>query len=143
MSEIGGNLFVVTATDAAQPILPLPFAADLVKVYVNLATPSASAVSTVTVKKNGTAVTPAGATVAINATKANVGIVNPYIGVNAANQSGWTDQQAATVPYTASAGGVNNVAPLASFAAGDTLQVVTALGATAAGAGITLVFEQR
>jgi hypothetical protein len=124
MSEIGGNLFVVTATDAAQPVLPLPFAADLTKVYVNLAT-AGTAASTVTVKKNTVAQTPAGVTVAIGATKANVGIVNPYIGVNVVSPA------------------VNNVAPLASFAAGDTVQVVTALGTTAAGAGITLVFEQR
>jgi hypothetical protein len=142
MSEIGGNLFVVTATDAAQPVLPLPFAADLTKVYVNLAT-AGSTNTVVNVKKNGTNVTGAAVTLANTVTKANVGIVNPYIGVNAANQSGWTDQQAATVPYTASAGGVNNVPPLASFAAGDTVQVSTALGTSAVGAGVVLVFEQR
>jgi hypothetical protein len=124
MSEIGGNLFVVTATDAAQPNLPLPFAADLTKVYVNLAT-SGSTATTVNIKKNGNATPVSTTTVAIGATKANVGIVNPYIGVNVVTPA------------------VNNVAPLASFAAGDTVQVATALGTSAVGAGITLVFEQR
>jgi hypothetical protein len=124
MSEIGGNLFVVTSTDAAQPILPLPFAADLTKVYVNLAT-SGSTATTVTIKKNTVAQTPAGVTVAIGATKANVGIVNPYIGQNIVTPA------------------VNTVAPLASFAAGDTVQAVTALGTSATGAGVVMVFEQR
>jgi hypothetical protein len=124
MSEIGGNLFVVTATDAAQPVLPLPFAADLTKVYVNLAT-AGSTNTVVNVKKNGANVTGAAVTLASTVTKANVGIVNPYVGVNVV------------------APAVNNVAPLASFAAGDTVQVSTALGTSAVGAGVTLVFEQR
>jgi hypothetical protein len=124
MSEIGGNLFVVTATDAAQPVLPLPFAADLTKVYVNL-TAAGSTATTVSIKKNGNATPVSTATVAASATKGSVGIVNPYIGVNVVTPA------------------VNNVPPLASFAAGDTVQAVTALGTTAAGAGITLVFEQR
>jgi hypothetical protein len=124
MSEIGGNLFVVTATDAAQPVLPLPFAADLTKVYVNLAT-AGSTTTTVNVKKNGTNVTGAAVALANTVTKANVGIVNPYIGVNVVTPA------------------VNTVSPLASFAAGDTVQVATALGTSAVGAGITLVFEQR
>jgi hypothetical protein len=124
MSEIGGNLFVVTATDAAQPVLPLPFAADLTKVYVNLAT-AGSTNTVVNVKKNGTNVTGAAVTLANTVTKANVGIVNPYIGQNIVTPA------------------VNNVAPLASFAAGDTVQVSTALGTSAVGAGVVLVFEQR
>jgi hypothetical protein len=124
MSEIGGNLFVVTATDAAQPVLPLPFAADLTKVYVNLAT-AGSTNTVVNVKKNGTNVTGAAVTLANTVTKANVGIVNPYIGVNVVTPA------------------VNNVTPLASFAAGDTVQVSTALGTSAVGAGVVLVFEQR
>lgn len=124
MSEIGGNLFVVTATDAAQPVLPLPFAADLSKVYVNLAT-AGSTNTVVNVKKNGANVAGAAVTLASAATKGNVGIVNPYIGQNIVTPA------------------VNTVGPLASFAAGDTVQVATALGTSAAGAGITLVFEAR
>jgi hypothetical protein len=36
---------------------------------------------------------------------------------------------------------VNNVAPLATFAAGDTVSLTTALGTSAANPGVTLVFN--
>jgi hypothetical protein len=139
MSGIGGSTFILTNNDlsVAQPV---PFGAELVAIYANLGT-LGSTQSTFQVNKNGSAVSGAVATVAASATKGNKVVSNPYIGVNAGNQAGWTDQQAATVPYTASQGGVNNVAALATFAAGDTISLTTTLGTSAAGPGVVLVLK--
>lgn len=140
MSSTGGNVFVLTGADLATG-LPVPANADLVAIYANLGTAGSTA-STFQVNKNGAAVTGALATVAASATKANTVITNPYIGVNAA-AGAWTDQNQATTPYPAAAGGVNNVAPLASFNAGDVVGLTSTLGTSAANAGVTLVFATR
>lgn len=137
MSGIGGNTFVLTNSDlsVAQPV---PAGAELVAIYANLGT-SGSTASTFQVNKNGAAVTGAVATVAASATKGNKGVSNPYIGVNAGNQAGWTDQSG--TQFTASQGGTNNVAALATFAAGDVVSLTSTLGTSAAGAGVVLVFN--
>jgi hypothetical protein len=139
MSGIGGSTFILTNNDlsVAQPV---PFGAELVAIYANLGT-LGSTQSTFQVNKNGSAVSGAVAAVAASATKGNKVISNPYIGVNAGNQAGWTDQQAATVPFTASQGGVNNVSALATFAAGDTVSLTNTLGTSAANPGVVLVFK--
>jgi hypothetical protein len=142
MSGVNSSIFVLTSADLASgALVPLPVGAELTKVFVNLGTAGSTA-STVTVNKNGAAVSTAVATVASTATKGNAVVVNPYIGVNAA-AGAWTDQNQATVPYPASAGGVNNVLPLASFAAGDNVSVTVALGTSAATPTYTLVFEVK
>jgi hypothetical protein len=139
MSSLGGNVFVLTSADVATA-LPVPANADLVAVYVNLGTAGSTA-STVQVNKNGaSAGASALATVAASATKASLGIVNPYVGVNAA-AGAWTDQSG--TQYPGSAGGVNNVSPLASYSAGDTISLTTALGTSAANPNVSLVFAAR
>jgi hypothetical protein len=142
MSGIGGSTFVLTNNDlsVAQPV---PAGAELVAIYANLGTAGSTA-STFQVNKNGAAVTGAVASVAASATKGNKGVSNPYIGVNAGNQAGWTDQSTSggnPVQFTASQGGVNNVAALATFAAGDVVSLTSTLGTSAAGAGVVLVFN--
>lgn len=140
MSSTGGNAFVLTGADLAVG-LPIPDNADLVAIYANLGT-AGSTTSTFQVNKNGAAVTGASVALAAAATKGDVVIVNPYVGVNAA-AGAWTDQNQATTPYPASAGGVNNVAPLASFNAGDVVSLTSTLGTSAANAGVTLLFNVR
>jgi hypothetical protein len=137
MSGIGGSTFILTSNDlsVAQPV---PFGAELVAIYANLGT-AGSTQSTFQVNKNGSAVSGAVATVAASATKGNKGITNPYVGVNAGNQAGWTDQSGTA--FTASQGGVNNVSALATFAAGDTVSLTNTLGTSAANAGVVLVFK--
>jgi hypothetical protein len=137
MSGIGGSTFVLTNNDlsVAQPV---PAGAELVAIYANLGTAGSTA-STFQVNKNGAAVTGAVASVAASATKGNKVVSNPYIGVNAGNQSGWTDQSG--TQFTASQGGVNNVSALATFAAGDVVSLTSTLGTSAAGAGVVLVFN--
>jgi hypothetical protein len=139
MSGIGGYTFIMTNNDltVAQPI---PAAAELVAIFGNLGT-AGSTNTTFQVNKNGSAVTGASVVLANTVTKGNKTIANPYVGVNAGNQSGWTDQQAATVPYTASQGGVNNVSALATYAAGDTVSLTNTLGTSAANPGVVLVFK--
>jgi hypothetical protein len=136
MSSIGGSTFVLTNSDlsVAQPI---PVAAELVSVFVNLGT-AGSTQTTVQVNKNGAAVTGALATLTAGQTKGNKVITNPYIGVNA-GASSWTDQSG--TPYPGNNGGVNNVNALATYAAGDTVSLSTTLGTTAANPGVTLVFK--
>jgi hypothetical protein len=138
MSGLGGNTFILTGADLAVA-LPVPVAAELAAVYVNLGT-AGSTNSVFTVNKNGAA-TSGVVTIAGGAAKTgNKVITNPYTGVNAA-AGVWTDQQAGNPPYPNSTGGVNNVAPLATFAAGDTVSLTTALGTSAANPGVTLVFN--
>jgi hypothetical protein len=142
MSGIGGSTFVLTNSDLSVA-QPLPAAAELVSVFANLGT-AGSTQSTFQVNRNAVAVTGAVATIAAGQTKGNKTISNPYVGVNAGNQAGWTDQSVSggnAVPYTASQGGVNNVAALATYAAGDTVSLTTTLGTTAANPGVTLVFK--
>ncbi|MDX3260807.1 hypothetical protein PV336_16440 [Streptomyces sp. MI02-2A] len=148
MSDVGGTKFILTSSDlAAGALIPVPVGADLVKIYANLTT-AGSTNTTVQVNKNGTAVTGAVATVASGtATKGNLGITNPYVGVNAGNNPpSWTDQNAVGAsglgPFNSSAG-TNNVPALASFNAGDNVSVTATLGTSAAGLTYTLVFEVR
>jgi hypothetical protein len=140
MSGLGGGTFVLTNADLANA-LPIPAAAELVAVYVNLGTAGSTA-STVQVNKNGSAVSGALVTLAAAATKGNKTVTNPYVGVNAA-AGAWTDQPVGGVvaPYPNSTGGVNNVAALGTYAAGDTVSLSTALGTSAANPGIVLVFN--
>jgi hypothetical protein len=137
MSGIGGYTYILTNNDlsVAQPV---PAGAELVSIYANLGT-AGSTQSTFQVNKNGSAVSGAVATVAASATKGNKVISNPYVGVNAGNQAGWTDQSG--TQFTASQGGVNNVAALATFAAGDTVSLTNTLGTSAANPGVVLVFK--
>lgn len=141
MSGFGGGTFVLTSADVATA-LPLPANADLVAVYVNLGTAGSTA-STVTVNKNGAS---AGAvvTVAASATKGDLVIVNPNVGVNEGDLPvGWTDQNEATDGPFNSTGGVTDPPPLASYNAGDTLSLTTALGTSAANPNVALLFSQR
>ncbi|MFF1701211.1 hypothetical protein [Streptomyces sp. NPDC058252] len=142
MSDIGGDTFVVV-NPGSVPV-PLPYAAELVGVFVNLGT-AGSTNTTVQVNKNGASLGANGlVTIAGGAaTKGNKVITNPNVGVNTGNlPSGWTDQNASSLGAFNSSSGPTATPPLGTFAAGDTFSVTTTLGTSAANPGVTLVFAQ-
>jgi hypothetical protein len=141
MSDVGGTQFYFTHADLAVG-LPLPRACELVAIYGNLGT-AGSTNTTFQVQKNLTNVTGALVTIAGGTAKTgNKVITNPNIGVNAGNSpSGWTDQNAGTTGFFNSSGGPTATPPLATFAAGDTVSLVTTLGTSAANPGVVLAFQ--